>query len=240
MKPILLLLTISVLAGCTSTKKENNSQDSVASAIDTVAVNTSLNPALAAAPVFRTYSKEIFTDDQRESAVMASLDSLLRIYLKQKYFSIASETYEKKSWHLDENKQLRIITTERDNEIIKANSIYLFNEGKLIACYSDGDMDGQDTQRNRERIAVNQCPDCGVQFDLVSSQITVLAQSEARVNELESYFTTDYNKLLDWIAQAPIRYIEGNNSIFKKGSPDEAWYSVNTELYNKFIKNRNR
>lgn len=235
MKPIVFLLPITLLIYCTSVKKENNQQDSVAYATDAIAVNPNLNTAFAAVPVFRTYSKKVLTDDERESAIIASLDSIFARYLKQAYFSIVSDG---KSWHLDENKQLRIITAERENETVKENSIYLFNDGKLIAAYSDVDMNGMDTQRNRERIAVDKCPDCGVKFDLFSSQPTVTVLGESRVNELTAYFNKDYNEVLDWIAQAPIRATEGNNCRFERGSPNDARYTVNTELYNKFIKGK--
>jgi hypothetical protein len=235
MKPTLYFLVFLIVLNCTPVKKENDRQDSVAHATDTVVVNPNLNPAFATAPVFRSYSKKVFTDDERESAIITSLDSLFAHYLKQTYFSIVSDG---KSWHLDENKQLRIITAERENETLKENSIYLFNEGKLIAAYSDEDMDGQETQRNRERIAVNRCPDCGVRFDLTASQPAIVVLDESRVNEWAEYLNQNFNEVLDWIAQAPIRSIQGSNCIFERGSPNDARYSVNTELYNKFIKNR--
>jgi hypothetical protein len=237
MKPTLYFLVFLIGFNCTPVKKDNDQQDTVTQATDTVAVSTNLNPAFAIAPIFKTYSKKVFTDDEREAAIITSLDSLFSHYLKQKYFSIVTNG---KSWHLDENKQLRIITAERENETVKENSIYLFNDGKLIAAYSDVDMDGQDTQRNRERIAVNHCPDCGVRFDSFSSQPAVTALGESRVNELTGYFNQSYNEVLDWLAQAPIRMTDGNNSIFERGSPNNARYTVNTELYNKFIKHRNQ
>ncbi|NOS54916.1 MAG: hypothetical protein HOP37_01510 [Cyclobacteriaceae bacterium] len=240
MKPILYSLLFLIVLSCAPGTKEKDQQDSVAQTTDTVVVNRNLNPAFATAPDFRTHSKKVYTEDERESVIITSLDSLFAHYLKQKYFSIASETFEKKSWHLDENKQLRIITTERENETVNENSIYLFNKGKLIAYYRDVDMDGQDTQRNRERIAMNKCPDCGVRFDVTSSQIVVNTVEEARVNELASYINQDYKEVLDWITQAPIRSIVGSNCIFERGSPNNARYIVNMELYSKFIKNINR
>jgi uncharacterized protein (UPF0212 family) len=232
MKPIILLLAFALFVGCTSSKKEQ--LDSVAQAADTAVVNLNLNPALATTPLFRNYSTQILTDDERESAIIASLDSLFAIYLKQKYFSIASESSEKKSWHFDENKQLRIITTERENETVKENSIYLFNAGNLIASYSDVDADGMDTQRKRERIAVNKCPDCGIRFD--SQMLTVEALDEARVKDLATFFNDEYNSVRAWIGQAPIRTIVGNNCVFERGSPNNTRYTVNKELYSKFIK----
>lgn len=238
MKPLVFLFLTALVACSTFSKKENDQQDTVAHVTDPEVANPNLNLALGSVPIFRTYSKKTFTDDERESAIVASLDSLFATYLKQKYFSIASETFEKKSWHLDEYKQLRIITTERENETVKENSIYLFNNGKLIAYYSNVDMDGQDTQRNRERIVANKCPDCGVRFDLTSSQIVVNTVEEARLDELASYINQDYKEVLNWIAQAPIRSIVGSNCIFERGSPNDAHYTVNTELYNKFIKGK--
>jgi hypothetical protein len=239
MKPTLYFLIFLIVLRCAPVKKENDQQDTVAHTTDTVVVNPNLNPAFATAPVFRKYSKKILTDDERESAIVASLDSLFATYLKQKYFSIVSETFEKKSWHLDENKQLRIITAERKNEVLNENAIYLFNNGKLIASYSDDDMDGQDTQRNRERIVAAKCPTCGVSFNLVSYDTSVMAIDETRISELSDRYTKEYNELLAWLAQAPILSIEGSNCIFERGSPNDARYTVNIELYNKFIKNRN-
>lgn len=236
MKLIKLVLLAALLSSCNSTKKEKAQPDSLAQAADPAVINPTLNRGLATKPIFKNYSSEVLTEDERESTIVTSLASLLAIYLMQQYFSIVSDG---KAWHLDEKKQLRVITIEKENETLKENSIYLFNEGKLIAWYSDADMSGMDTQRNRERVAVNKCPDCGIRVDLMSGQPNVTVLGESRVNELTKYFNDDYNSVLTWLAQAPIRSIVGNNCVFERSSPTNARYTVNNELYNKFIKNIN-
>ncbi len=246
MKISIVIFILGITFSCTQQKNQKETAPTSDTVIDIPATayrtdkaegNANLNPAFATVPVFRTYSKKVFTNDVQESAIVTSLDSLFVHYLKQSYFSIVSD---RKSWHLNENKQLRIITVERENETVKEISIYLFDDGKLIAAYSDVDMDGQDTQRNRERIAIKNCPDCGVRFDLTAGQPAVTSLRESRVNELAGYLTQDYNEVLGWIAQAPILMTEGNNTIFERGSPNNARYTVNTELYNKSIKHHNQ
>ena len=237
MKTIPLFFLVALLLRCTPVQKEKGQQDTLAHPSDTLAVSSALNPSFAGTPAFRTYSKEVFTEDEKESSMIASLDSLFGIYLKQKYFSVITGG---KAWYVDETKRLRILTIERDNETVKENSIYLFRDGKLIAGYSDVDLSGQDTQRKRERIVVDKCPDCGIAFDALSASATSTVFNESRINELETYLLQDYKETTSWIATAPIRRIQGADCIFERGSPNNAQFIVNKELYSKFIKHVNR
>ena len=45
-------------------------------------------------------------------------------------------------------------------------------------------------------------------------------------------------ELLDWIAKAKVTKQEGRNLYFERESPYKVLYTVNSELYNKFIKKR--
>lgn len=232
MKIIFYLLLGVAACGCSPGKKENASLDSAEVKKDSLAMNTTLNTLYAAAPVLPGYSSKTLTEDSTERVTMSALDSLLKLYSAQKYFSIQTDG---KSWYFDKNKELRIFTLQHSNEVIKENSIYLFSGTKLIAAYSDINASGQDTHQNRERIVTAKCPACGVSFDLVSSEVSVQPVSEARVRELSDYYSKECNEVLAWLAQAPILRIEGQNCIFQKGSPSNARYAVNSELYEKFI-----
>ena len=85
MKLIKLVLLAALLSSCNSTKKEKAQPDSLAQAADTEVINPILNPGLATKPIFKNYSSEVFTEDEREPTIVASLDSLFAIYLTQKF-----------------------------------------------------------------------------------------------------------------------------------------------------------
>jgi hypothetical protein len=234
MKSIFFFLLCILLFSCTSDKKEASEEESLIT-FDSVAIDTKIDVRFGMRPTFPKYSKQIFTDNDKEAAVLSALDALLDEYSHQEYFSIKAED---KTWHFDQQKSLRVLIEDRKNESLKEKSIHLFDKNHLIAAYRDVDMRGQDTQTNKERMVADLCPTCGVSFNLVSYDTMVNVVNEARLRELSDYYLKECNELLDWIAEAVITNQEGPHSIFERGSPYSTRYTVNSELYYKFIKLR--
>jgi hypothetical protein len=240
MKPILKLSLFLVVLSCSPAKKEPTQQDSIANPIDLAPPDISLDQSAAVLPIFPEYSLETYTKDSTESTILSGLDSIFKNYQSQKYFRINQKSrFSDQTWYFDPEKQLRIVTEQREAESASGKSIYLFNGNQIIAGYSDFDRSGEDTQQNRERILASMCPTCGVKFDAFSSNINIRLIDSAGVNELSKYFDEQCTENIVWLAQAPVRAAEGNNSIFQRGSPNDATFIVSTELYTKFIKQGN-
>ena len=231
-----ILMVACFFTGCAQNKSGAIKQDSVAHPLETVAIDTTLDLSLASRPYIPEHSSKIFTDDEKESLITQALDSLLKVYSAQKYFIISAND---KTWYVDQNKDLRIMVRKRSNETIQEIAIHLFLKKQLVAIYNDTDVSGQDTQYNRERIAVSRCPDCGVRFDLASYDTAITVLNVDRVNELSQYYYSEYNEVLSFLAEASIQRTDKNIYFFEREEPNRDRYAVNSALYDKFIKHIN-
>ena len=235
MKTILFILLGVLAMGCTSSPKRSGQVKTDSLAAVVVIVDTTFDVSFGLRPVFPKYSGRIFTDDENEATITPLLDSILDEYSHHNYFSIKTGGM---MWHFDQNHSLRVVTEELKDNSYKDISIYLFANSQFVASYRDVDMRGQDNQTNKERIITSQCPTCGVSFNLVSYDTLVNVVSEGRIKELSDYYFKETIELLDWIAKAKVTKQEGRNLYFERESPYKALYTVNSELYNKFIKKR--
>lgn len=231
-----ILMVAYFVIGCGRPSSDAIKQDSVAHPLEIAAMDTTLDLSLASLPYIPEHSNKVFTDDEKEFFITQVLDSLLKVYSAQKYFIISGND---KTWYVDQNKDLRIMVRKRSNETIQEISINLFMNKQLVAVYDDTDVSGQDTQYNRERIAGSRCPDCGVRFDLASYDTAITVLNDANVNELSQYYYSDYNNVLNFLAQASIQRTDNNIYFFERGEPNRNRYAVHAELYNKFIKRIN-
>jgi len=177
---------------------------------------------LTSTPEFPMFSTELHSDDAHEQETMDKLISLTEKFESQKFAAVKS-TYthnyqvgndyddaledryqtETITWYFNAGRQLCAYTQElksgapEEEPELKRSTIYLFEDDKLAAVYSDHFSGGQAYLWNYERIVVPRCPDCGVKLtqDGSTSEGTQVTEVDQEyISTLRDAFEDEYDK----------------------------------------------